>query len=179
MTMQSETPLPQIRLEILPEVPNRNSNALANAIGRELFDDLKNQGYRIEPAYTGELGGNDFLIWLSQLAPTAGAVLTAAVGDAIVGKGLEKVADVLRQMFEKMKTSKHKALPVTMEVKSPHNAQIEAHGSFVQTIETLISTLQELQKQPPKNDGEQQTTEITVTTTITIKISNSQTRNDP
>jgi len=180
MTQQSETPLPQIRLEILPEVSNRHSNAMANAIGRELFDDFTNQGHHIEPVYTGELGGNVFLIWLSQLVPTVGSVLTTAVADAVVGKSIEQVADVIKRIFEKMKASRHNALPVTIEVKLPHNDQIEAHGPLVQAIETLILTLQELQKQLPKNDGNQQITEITVTTTVTIKISSTQTtRSDP
>ena len=179
MAKQSDnTSLPQICLEILPEEKNRNSSALANAIGLELFDDLKNQGYRIEPAYTRELGGNVFLIWLSQLVSTVGPVLTTAAADAVAGKSVEKVADVIKRIFEKVKTSKHKALPVTIEVKTPHSDQINVHGPLVQAVETIIPTLEKLGEQSAKSDDDQQITEITMTT-ITIKVSSSQRRDHP
>jgi hypothetical protein len=178
VTIQSDTPLPQIRLEILPEVQNRNSSALANEIGREIFHDLKNQGYHIESAYTGKMGGNVFLIWLSQLASTVGPILATAGTDLMASKSVEKLVDVIKRVFERVKASKHKALPVTIEVKSPHSDQINVHGPLVETFETLLPTLQKLQEQSAKGDGGQQITEITMTT-ITIKVSSSQTHNHP
>src|SRR5215470_4516759 len=135
MIKQSDTPLSQICLEILPEVPNRNSNAVANEIGRELFDDLKNQGYRIEPAYTGEMGGNVFLIWLAMLVPTVGPVVTGALKDALANKSIENAIDMITHMVKKVKTSKHKALPVAVEVKSPHTAPINTDGPLGEALE--------------------------------------------
>ena len=59
-----------ITLEIVPEDPHDADPAMVDAVGRDTADALRNDGYTIEPVYTGQRGG--FLI--NVLIP----VLTAA-----------------------------------------------------------------------------------------------------
>jgi hypothetical protein len=50
-----------ITLEIVPDDPLDADPALVDAVGRDATDALRNDGYTIEPVYTGQRGG-DFLV---------------------------------------------------------------------------------------------------------------------
>ena len=50
----------RISLEVVPDDPQDADPALVDAVGRDVFDALRNDGYTIKPVYTGARGG--FLI---------------------------------------------------------------------------------------------------------------------
>jgi len=43
----------KITLEVFPDDPHDADSALADAVGRDAADALRNDGYTIEPVYTG------------------------------------------------------------------------------------------------------------------------------
>src|SRR5260370_35501200 len=51
----------RIPLEVIPDAPNDADPALVDAVGRDTADALRNDGYTIEPVYTGTRGGG-FLV---------------------------------------------------------------------------------------------------------------------
>jgi len=51
----------RITLEVIPDDPHDADPALVDAVGRDTADALRNDGYTIEPVYTGTRGG-DFLV---------------------------------------------------------------------------------------------------------------------
>src|SRR5260370_2302716 len=51
----------RITLEVTPDDPHDADPALVDAVGRDTADALSNDGYTIEPVYTGTRGG-DFLV---------------------------------------------------------------------------------------------------------------------
>ncbi len=64
MGLQLEQSTPRqfiITLEIVPEDPQDMDLALISAVGRDIIDALQNNGYTVQPVYTG-LRSGDFLV---------------------------------------------------------------------------------------------------------------------
>lgn len=181
----------KIRLEVVPEEPAYG--ALANKIASEIYDDLKAQGYNVEPHYTGEAGaGHDFLIWLQQAIASGGQVLMAAAMTEIANQ----TVGVFKQIASKMKKSQHKNLPSSVTVQLPDGSEKKADGSLASTLAELITLMENdaqpvitpedgqgttettvsIKKQSVLIDDEQVTTETTEEITMSIKFFQSQKR---
>ena len=62
----------KITLEVIPDDPHDADPALVDAVGRDTVDALRNDGYTIEPVYTGTRGqyGPAVSLPVSETAPT-------------------------------------------------------------------------------------------------------------
>jgi hypothetical protein len=90
-----------IALEIVPEDPQQAYPALVDAIGRDTVNMLRNEGYALEPVYTGQRGG--FLVdvivpflntlWTQKdtILADGGALVTIFTPVVLIAKHLQEV----------------------------------------------------------------------------------------
>lgn len=183
MTMPSEAPQLNIRLEVLPERPHVDADvALAMEIRREIFYALKEK-YTIEPVDTGAMGFHEFLIFIAPIAwdliKTAATNLADAATTKFYDTIVEKVTDFGKDMIDKFKQSKRKNVPAEVTVTLPHDQSIQKHGPLLSALENMAVALENYQGQVMQDNHAEGTTEATIEVSMKIKVSTSRTQKNP
>ncbi len=75
---KQETAHPII-LEIMAEDPRDSDPVAIGEVGREILDEVKQDGTRVEPVYTGQRGGQELLFELIKYGQAAGQVVWADI----------------------------------------------------------------------------------------------------
>ena len=157
----------KVRLEILPEKWSIENTALANEIANDIFKHLDQTHTELYHTYSGEMGGgNEFWIWIvSNIDPLIGEAFTATVA--------EKVADLIEEIFKKIRRGKHGELEADVKVQSlPVGGELNVQGSFDKAVADLKNIAKHLEEVAPSPN-------IPVTTEREIIISIKVSRDHP
>lgn len=191
MTTPSDTPQLNIWLAIQPEdAGNKRDRAVANDIKSEISEYLVAQGYPVESVYTGKLFSlHDLVIpFFTASTPFIAKVLQTIVDkevDNLETQGAEaihkRIVGLVKDIGNKLKTSKHKDLPAEVTASLPTGQQIQTHGPLAPAFTELLAELQKSGQEitevtattQEKQATSQGTTETTREATITIKFSHS------
>lgn len=141
-----------LSLEVVPEDPQDADMALVSAVGLDMTEALRNDGYTVEPTYTGQRGGFlvDVVIPFLTAVWTQKEVILADVS-ALVGilSSAIPVVQRLRKAYEKRigkDTAQQAPIKITLEI---DKAPISVEAPDLQTAEAALELAQHFQSQYP------------------------------
>ena len=142
-----------LSLEVVPEDPQDADVALVSAVGLDTTEALSNNGYAVEPTYTGQRGG--FLVdvvipflttvWAQKEIILADISALAGIFSAAVA-----VVQHLRKAYEKYvgkDTAQQAPIKITLEI---DNASISVEAPDLQRAEAALTLAQHFQNLHPR-----------------------------
>jgi hypothetical protein len=155
MSAPNGNPTITIKLELVPQTPKSADPAEVEALGREVAAALRQQGFTVKPAYTGEKGGivYDFITALTpwaQSAMTNKEILIALFGAA---------KPVLEYFLGKLKKQPQAQLAGTqtpnlkLSLELP-NAKLELEGRDLDEVDGLEQLAERFIKNNPTLAGQ-------------------------
>jgi len=139
----------RITLEVIPDDPHDADPALVDAVGRDATDALRNDGYTIEPVYTGQRGGG----FLVNVLATAWAQkdLILADGSALITifTPVVSLAKRLHEAHEQRAgkdAAQQSPIKITVEI---DGASISIEAPDLENAEGAIKLAQRFQTQHP------------------------------
>ncbi len=139
----------KITLEVVPDDPHDADPALVDAVGRDATDALRNDGYTIEPVYTGTRGGG-FLVTVLATA-WAQKDLILADGSALITifTPVVSLAKRLHEAHERRAgkdAAQQSPIKITVEI---DGASISIEAPDLENAEGAIKLAQRFQTQHP------------------------------
>jgi hypothetical protein len=123
--------LPTIQFEIVAEGGRDSDPAAAGVVARGLAEGLRQEGYSVQPAYTGEKGGTVYELLLQELLPPAILAIHLAWSHKETLINLFKAIGPLVEQVVK-KQDQHLKLEVTVD-----GASISVEAPSLKTTEHL------------------------------------------
>jgi hypothetical protein len=141
-----------LSLEVVPEDPQDADMALVSAVGLDMTEALRNDGYTVEPSYTGQRGGFlvDVVIPFLTAVWTQKEVILADVS-ALVGilSSAIPVVQRLRKAYEKRigkGTAQQASIKITLEI---DNASISVEAPDLQSAQAALNLAQHFKSRYP------------------------------
>ncbi len=148
-----------LTLEVVSEDPISSDLALIDAVERDTVDALRNEGYTVQPLYTGTRGSPlvEIVLFLSQTLAAVWAnkeVIIADVSGLItILTGVAVVVDKARQAYEKRAskdTAQHYPISFTLDI---NGTSVPFAVADVATAEGILQMAQRLQTSHPSLKG--------------------------
>jgi hypothetical protein len=155
-----------LTLEVAPEDPQDADPALVDAVGRDTAEVLRNDGYTVEPTYTGQRGGFliDVIIPLRTVVWAQKEVILADMSALVsILSAAVLVVQHLRKAYEKRvgkDTIQQAPIKITAEI---DGAPISIEVADLESAESTLKLVQRFQIQHP-------TVAAKITPQSTIKI---------
>ena len=148
-----------LTLEVVPENPLDSDPALVDAVGYDTTNALRNEGYTVQPVYTGRCGSPlvEIIAFLSQTLATAWAnkeILIADVSGLVaILTAATAVVSKVRQAYEKRvgkDTSQQYPISFTLEIKG---MSVPFSVADAASAEEILQMAQRLQVSHPALKG--------------------------
>ncbi len=142
-----------LSLEVVPEDPQDADAALVSAVGLDTTEALRNEGYAVEPSYTGQRGG--FLVdvvipFLTAVWAQKEVILADLSALISIFSAAIPVVQRLRKAYEQhigKDTAQQAPIKITLEI---DNASISVEAPDLQRAESALALAQQFQNQYPR-----------------------------
>ena len=144
-----------LALEVVSEDITSSDFALIDAVERDTADALRNEGYTVQPLYTGTRGSPlvEIVLFLSQALATAWANKEVIIADisglVTILTGAAAVVSKARQAYERRvgkDTAQHYSISFTLEI---NGITVPFAVADVATAEDILQMAQRLQTSHP------------------------------